>query len=179
MYKVTVSRLDGCLELIPSAFTDHRGISIKPFHIDAFKHMGIDFQYKEDLVVTSYKGVLRGLHLQKPPFQQAKLIYCVTGSVFDVAIDLRKNSPTYGDFVSFEIKANKHNMVYIPSGFAHGYQALEENTTVIYKLSSIYQPSYESGILWDSVGIDWPIAKPILSEKDKALPSLEEFTRMF
>lgn len=179
MYQINRTSINGCLELVPNIFTDHRGTSIKPFHSDTFKSLGLEYNFSEDLMVTSRKGVLRGMHLQKPPFQQAKLIYCVRGSIFDVAVDIRKDSPTYGQYVGFYVDAIKHNIIYIPSGFAHGYLVLEENTTVVYKMSSVYSPEHEAGFRWDSAGISWPQLNPILSDKDKNLPDFDNFVSMF
>jgi dTDP-4-dehydrorhamnose 3,5-epimerase len=179
VYKVNKVNIEGLIELIPNIFTDHRGESIKPYHSETLKELGIQCDFNEDLMVTSNKGVLRGLHLQKPPYEQAKLIYCVKGSIFDVAVDIRKQSLTYGQYVYFNIDAKKHNIVYIPTGFAHGYLVMEDDTTVIYKMSSIYSPDYENGIKWDSIDIPWPIKEPILSEKDKGLSSFNSFNSGF
>lgn len=179
MYQVNKTMLDGCLELIPKVFTDHRGVSIKPFHMDSFIKLEIEHNFNEDLMVNSHKDVLRGLHLQNPPFQQAKLICCVKGSIFDVAVDVRKNSSTYGQYACFYIDSIKHNIIYIPIGFAHGYLVLEDDTTVVYKMSSVYSPGYESGIKWDSLDIPWPVKKPILSKKDNSLPDFKDFVSMF
>ncbi|KMT22632.1 dTDP-4-dehydrorhamnose 3,5-epimerase [Clostridium cylindrosporum] len=179
MYKINKTNIEGPIEIIPNIFTDHRGVSIKPFHSDTFKRLGLEYDFNEDLMVTSNKGVLRGLHLQKPPYEQAKLIYCVKGSIFDVAVDVRKESLTYGQYACFYIDAKKHNIVYIPAGFAHGYLVIEDDTTVIYKMSSIYSPSHEDGIRWDSINIPWPIKEPILSEKDNKLPPFNSFISEF
>lgn len=179
MYVINKTKIDGCIELIPQIFADHRGISIKPYHREAFKQLGIDCSFNEDLMVTSNKSVLRGLHYQTPPLQQAKLIYCVSGSIFDVAVDIRTDSPTYGRHMFCYIDTKKHNLLYIPSGFAHGYLVLEDNTTVIYKMSSVYSPAHEAGIRWDSVEIHWPLNTPILSEKDKTLPTFPNFFSVF
>lgn len=179
MFKLKKTKIEGCIELITNTFEDARGLTTKPFHSVEFSSLGLQNVFKEDLMVTSKKGVLRGLHFQNNPFSQAKLIYCVKGSIYDVAVDIRKNSPTYGEYVNFIIDAKKHNLAFIPEGFAHGYQVLEEDTTVIYKMSSVYAPEHEGGIRWDSLGIDWPIKKPILSEKDMRLPKLEDFISDF
>lgn len=161
---------DECFEFIPKIFSDHRGVSIKPYNVDIFKAMGVIHDFAEDLMVTSHKGVVRGLHFQKPPYEQAKLIWCIKGSIFDVAADLRMNMPGFGNIRCFSIDSKKHNIVYIPAGFAHGYQVLEDDTIVYYKMSSVYSPEYESGIRYDSLGIQWPVENPVLSEKDLKLP---------
>lgn len=179
IYLVNKTNIEGCIELIPSIFNDERGMSIKPFHKETFEKIGIHCKFNEDFMVTSHKGVLRGLHFQNPPYAQAKLIYCVKGSIFDVAVDIRYNSATFGQFICFHIDTLKHNMVYIPEGFAHGYQVLENDTTVIYKMSSGYSPNYEGGIRWNSVNIPWPLEEPILSQKDKNLITFEDLISAF
>jgi len=179
VYRIIKTKIEGCIELIPNIFSDHRGLSIKPFHANIFRELGMENQFNEDFMVTSKKGVLRGLHFQKTPFEQAKLLYCVKGSIFDVAVDIRKNSPTYGRYVSFNIDSRNHNMAYIPAGFAHGYMSLEDDTVVIYKMSSGYSQNHEGGIRWDSVDIKWPLIEPILSDKDKVLPKFEDFISIF
>lgn len=179
MYKIIKTKVDGCIELIASVFEDVRGETTKTYHSEEFNRLDIQDVFNEDLMVTSKKGVLRGLHFQCNPFSQAKLIYCVRGSILDVAVDIRKNSSTYGQYVEFLIDSKKHNLAYIPVGFAHGYQVLEEDTTVIYKMSSIYSPEHEGGISWDSIGINWPLEKPIISDKDKLLPKFKDFTSPF
>lgn len=179
MYKINKTNIEGPMELMPNIFKDHRGVSIKPYHSETFKELGVEYNFNEDLMVTSKKGVLRGLHLQKPPYEQAKLIYCVRGSIFDVAVDIRKKSPTYGQYVYFYVDSKKHNIVYIPAGFAHGYLVMEDETTVVYKMSSVYSPKYEAGIKWNSIDIPWPINEPILSQKDNELPLFSSFVSDF
>lgn len=163
---VNRTALEGCLEIIPDVFTDHRGISIKPYNTEMLGNIGITHGFSEDLMVTSRKGVIRGLHFQNPPYEQAKLVWCIKGSIFDVAVDIRKDSPTFGMYTYFYLTAEKHNIAYIPIGFAHGYQVLKHDTTVYYKMSSVYAPNYEGGIRFDSLNIPWPLGNPVLSEKD-------------
>lgn len=176
MYRIKKTNIENCIEIFPNVFEDNRGITIKPYHRKSFEDLGILEEFKEDLFVTSSKGVIRGLHFQKEPFEQSKLIYCVKGSILDVAIDMRKESKTYGQAVHFHIDSRKRNMAYIPSGFAHGYEVLEEDTMVVYKLSSMYAPEYEEGIRWDSVNIDWNTSNPLLSDKDKKWQTFLEYT---
>ena len=179
MHNINKTHLEGCFEFTPRIFKDNRGVSIKPYNVDILRSMGIEHGFAEDLMVTSHKSVLRGLHFQKPPYVQAKLIWCSRGSIFDVAVDIRKSSPTYGSFAYFHIDCRKHNIAYIPEGFAHGYQALEEDTTVFYKMSSVYSPENEGGILYNSLGIPWPLESPIMTEKDLSLPDFENFVSAF
>jgi dTDP-4-dehydrorhamnose 3,5-epimerase len=179
MYQIVNTGLKGCFEFTPKIFTDHRGTSIKPYNVDMLKRMGITHGFAEDLMVTSCKGVLRGLHFQKMPFEQAKLIWCAKGSIFDVAVDIRKDSPTFGKFAVFYIDSLKHNIAYIPAGFAHGYQVLEDDTIVFYKMSSVYSPEHEGGIRYDSINIPWPLENAIVSAKDTELPGFKDFISAF
>ncbi|MDB3085878.1 dTDP-4-dehydrorhamnose 3,5-epimerase [Clostridioides difficile] len=179
MYKIINTNLEGCVEILPDMFEDKRGTIIKPYHHPSFKELGINENFDEDLFVKSKKGVIRGLHFQRDPFGQSKLIYCISGSILDVAVDIRKDSKTYGEYVCFNLNAEKMNMAYIPNGFAHGYEVLEENTAVIYKLSSKYSPESEGGIKWDSMDICWNEKNPIISDKDKELPTFFEYTTNF
>lgn len=174
MYQLIKTPLEGCIELLPKIFKDSRGVLVKPFYLPALRELGILDEFKEDLVVTSKKNVIRGMHFQRPPFQQAKLVYCIKGAILDVAVDLREGSPTYGQYHCFYLDAEKHNLAYIPTGFAHGYAVLEEETIVSYKMSNIYNSESDGGIRWDSLGIPWNIESPIISEKDKLLPKFNE-----
>lgn len=175
MYKIIRTNIEDCVEILPNIFEDIRGITIKPYHYPTFKNLGIDEVFNEDLLVESKKGVIRGLHFQREPFEQSKLVYCISGSILDVAVDIRKGSSTYGKYVCFNLDSKKRNIAYIPSGFAHGYEVLEYNTIVTYKLSSPYMPQTEGGIKWDSMGIPWRDNNPIISEKDSKLPSFQEY----
>lgn len=166
MYNIVKTELDGCLEILPNIFEDKRGKSIKTYHNTTFKELGIKEEFKEDLIVISKKNVLRGLHFQKEPYEQSKVVYCIKGSILDVVLDIRRSSSTYGKHVCINISSDKNNMVYIPVGFAHGYLTLEDDTIVAYKMSEEYAPKYECGIKWDSVGIPWNINKPIVSDRD-------------
>ncbi|GAU75651.1 dTDP-4-dehydrorhamnose 3,5-epimerase [Fusibacter sp. 3D3] len=179
MYKVTKTNISDCLEIHLTPFEDERGIIFKPFHCLDFNRLRLKSDFKEELVVKSKKNVLRGLHFQKPPYTQGKLIYCIQGEIMDVAVDLRKSSSTYGQHVIFYLDSEKYNMAYIPEGFAHGYLVLSESATVTYKMTEVYAPKCEDGILWNSAGIKWPISDVILSEKDLELKSLEVFKSPF
>ncbi|WP_373600023.1 dTDP-4-dehydrorhamnose 3,5-epimerase [Paraclostridium bifermentans] len=178
MYNTINTELDGCVEIIPNVFKDKRGKSIKIYHNTTFKNLGITEEFKEDLIVTSNKGTLRGLHFQKKPYEQSKLIYCLKGSALDVILDIRKSSNTYGKYICINISANKGNMIYIPKGFAHGYLALEDDTIIGYKMSQEYNPEYEDGIKWDSLDIPWNIESPIISERDKLFKSFSDYKEL-
>ena len=148
-----------------------------------FKSLGIDCQFVQDNHSLSVEPfVLRGLHLQRPPYTQAKLVRCVRGRIFDVVVDVRQGSATYGKWVGTELSQENGNQLFVPVGFAHGFLTLEANSEVIYKCSDFYAPSHEDGIRWDSVGIEWPLptaVQPQLSDKDMALSSLAEFSSPF
>ncbi len=179
MYEAIETSLKGCIKLIPKVFEDNRGISIKIYHKDEYKKMGIKEDFVEDLIVVSNKDVLRGLHFQNPPYGQAKLIFCMKGKVMDVVLDIRKGSPSYGMYELFELSEENKHILYVPEGFAHGYISLQDETILMYKMSSLYMPAYESGIKWDSLGIPWMIKKPIISERDKSFISFKDFNSNF
>jgi dTDP-4-dehydrorhamnose 3,5-epimerase len=155
-----------CIEFIQKIHTDTRGTAIKPYNLNFLRLMGINHSFEEDLQVISHKGAIRGLYYQRPPYEQAMLVWCVKGSVYAAAVNLRRGSPDFGRVENFKIDSRKHNAVYIPFGFAHGYQALEEDTTICCKMSSEYSFEHEEGIRYDSLGITWPVDNPVLSEKD-------------
>ena len=163
--------------LEPTVFSDARGFFMESYNEEVFKKLiGRTYSFQQDNHSFSCKGTLRGLHYQLGPVQ-AKLVRVVTGEIFDVAVDVRKDSPTFGKWVGFHLSAANKRIAWIPEGFAHGFLALEENTTVLYKASSLYDPQSERGLRWDdpSVGIEWPLlGSPLLSEKDKKAPFLSQ-----
>lgn len=179
MYQINETTLDGCLRLEPKIFRDHRGTSIKTFHKDVLKECGVKNNFVEDLMVISYKNVLRGLHFQNPPFAQAKLVYCIKGGILDVVLDIRRDSPTYGKYQVFNMNALNFSMLYISEGFAHGYLSLEDDTIVMYKMSSVYKKELEGGIRWNSIDIPWGINKPIISERDENFVAFSDFKSNF
>jgi len=164
----------GLIEIIPRTFADERGIFFESYHKDLFASNGIPFHFVQDNQSFSGKGVLRGLHFQKPPFAQGKLVRVITGQALDVAVDLREDSPTFGQYETFLLTDQLHNMVYVPEGFAHGFLALED-TILQYKCTNIYNKASEGGIIWNDpqLNIAWGIAEPIVSEKDMQLPAFE------
>lgn len=168
-------RIAGVILIEPTVFGDERGFFMEAYKWTDFADFGIKERFVQDNHSKSTaRGVLRGLHFQKKPMGQAKLVRAIAGSVFDVAVDIRKNSPTYGKWVSVLLSAENKKMLYIPEGFAHGFCTLEENTEVIYKCSNVYSSEQERGIIWNdkNVGIEWPIENPVLSARDQAWPSL-------
>jgi dTDP-4-dehydrorhamnose 3,5-epimerase len=157
------------------AFPDERGFFLESFKESIFASNGINTRFVQDNFSHSIKGVLRGLHYQKNPKAQAKLVIALRGEIFDVAVDIRKGSPTYGKWVGEILSENNHKLLYIPEGFAHGFCVLSEEADVLYKVNQEYSPEDEMGIMWNDseINIKWPIDKPILHEKDSNLPSLK------
>ena len=160
----------------PSVIKDHRGFFMESYHIEKFSMGGIDCTFVQDNHAKSIQNTLRGLHFQVN-FPQAKLLRCLKGKVFDVAVDIRKNSPFYGKWVGEELSEENKYQLFIPEGFAHGYYVLSETAEITYKCSEVYHPEDEQGFRWDDpeIGIEWPETEPILSRKDQLLPFLKDF----
>jgi dTDP-4-dehydrorhamnose 3,5-epimerase len=165
----------------PKVFEDSRGYFFESYNKESFLRNGIDQNFVQDNESKSSMGVLRGLHFQKPPFAQGKLVRVMRGSVLDVAVDLRKNSPTYGEWASVELNHDNKWMYWIPPGFAHGFATLEENTVFFYKCTNVYSKESEGSILWNDpdLNINWEVQSPILSEKDKTGPLFKDFVSPF
>ena len=176
--EIKTTGIDGLLEVYPKVYHDDRGLFVEVFTPALKAKLGLPLAFVQDNLSFSKKNVVRGLHLQLPPFAQAKLISVIKGSVLDVAVDLRKNSPTFGKSYSVVLDDEKHNMLVIPEGFAHGFAALADSY-FFYKCSSAYHPQSETGIIWNdpTLNINWGINSPVVSQKDLQLPSLEEFIR--
>ncbi len=173
--------IQGLIEIFPRAFKDDRGYFLETYHVEKFKEIGITSAFLQSNQSYSIKGVLRGLHLQKAPFAQGKLVKVCSGSVLDIAVDLRKDSPTFGKYAKVVLDGTRNNMFYVPEGFAHGFLALEE-TVFSYMCTNVYNKPSESGIIWNdaAVAIDWEFEKygitdPVISEKDLELPTLQQF----
>lgn len=163
----------------PKLFKDHRGLFLKTFHVELFAEAGIQFELKEEFFSVSKKNVLRGMHFQKPPAGHAKMVTCLVGSVLDVVVDLRKEENTYGQFWTGELSAENGQVLYIPEGMAHGFLTLSDEALVHYKTSSMYDSQSDTGIRWDSLGFDWPVANPIVSQRDQGFAALKEFASPF
>lgn len=175
--------IEGLIIIKPQIFKDSRGYFFESFSQREFNEKVTPIQFVQDNESCSSYGVMRGLHFQKPPYSQSKLVRCVKGSVLDVAVDIRKGSPTYGKHVAVELSAENHLQFFIPKGFAHGYAVLSKEAIFQYKCDEFYTPQSEGGIqlMDESLGINWPISadKAILSEKDKKYPKLSEITSDF
>lgn len=159
----------------PRVFEDARGLFMETYKMPDFVAAGIRGDFVQENHSRSVRAVIRGLHYQNPPFAQGKLVRVIGGEIFDVAVDIRKGSPTYGKWVSAILSAQDKNMLYIPEGFAHGFLVLSEIAEVVYKTTAVYSPECEAGIVWNDrdLGIDWPLGEPILSERDRQLPALK------
>lgn len=171
--------IPGCVELQPREIGDHRGAFIKTFREDWFRALGLPTDWAEQYYSESKPGVLRGLHLQLPPFDHGKLVHCLSGYVVDVVVDLRKGSPSEGRAARVELSADKRNMLYVPEGLAHGFCTIDAPATVIYSATTVHAPDFEAGIRWDSLDIEWPLNAPTLSERDAQLPPLSAFESPF
>lgn len=179
--KIIQTGIKDLVVIQPAVFEDPRGYFFESYNKEAFIKNGIDAEFVQDNQSLSQKGVLRGLHFQNPPFAQGKLVRVITGSVLDVAVDIRKNSPTYGKYFAEELTAQKNNMMFVPAGFAHGFVVLEDNTIFSYKCSNVYNKAAEDSILWcdPDLNINWGVADPLLSEKDKAAKRFKDFSSQF
>lgn len=165
----------------PQIFKDQRGFFLENYKESDFRENELNIKFVQDNYSYSSKNVLRGLHFQKPPKSQAKLVTALRGKIFDVAVDLRKNSDTYGKWISEILSEENHYSLYIPEGFAHGFCVLSETANVLYKTTNEYSSENENGIIWNDsdLNISWPVNDPILSQKDLSLPSLEKLDCTF
>jgi len=169
--KITESRIKGVFLVEPKVFEDDRGYFFESFRNSQLKEAGFDIKFVQDNVSKSYQGTIRGLHYQiESP--QDKLITCLYGEILDVAVDVRKDSPTFGNYVAFKISEKNHRSLLVPKGFAHGFSVLSESAIISYKCSDYYNKEGERGIRWDDplIRINWDVSRPILSEKDKKQP---------
>lgn len=175
-FKFKELSIPGVKLIEPAVFGDERGFFMETYKRNDFIEAGIEDNFFQDNHSRSSKNVLRGLHYQLPPFAQSKLVRCIRGEIFDVAVDIRKGSPTFGRYVSATLSEENKLMLYIPEGFAHGFLTLSDRADVLYKASSIYNQGYDKGIIWDDPEIDikWPVDTVILSDKDRKLPELKD-----
>jgi len=171
--------IEGCFELQPPIFGDARGKLVKTFHEDSYAQLGLEINFTEEYYSVSDKDVLRGLHFQLPPHDHVKCVTCILGKIFDVVVDLRKDSKTFKEHFTIELDAEKGNMLYVPKGMAHGFFTLSDTAIFLNRTTTVYNPDSEAGIKWDSCGIDWPNLTPILSDKDKQLVTLDSFISPF
>ncbi|MCB4809203.1 dTDP-4-dehydrorhamnose 3,5-epimerase [Tamlana sp. 62-3] len=173
------TEIPGLYILKPKVFSDSRGLFVKIFHNCFFDDLGLRTDFVEEYFSTSAKGVVRGLHFQTPPYQHVKCIICLKGAIFDVVVDLRKNSPTFGKHLTINLKADEPKILYIPEGLAHGFMSLEDDTIFLNKTTTVFDAECDAGIHWNSCGIEWPDIPIILSEKDKNMVSFNNFDSPF
>ena len=175
MPRVLQTKLDGVVLLEPDVHGDARGFMVETYRSDGWAELGIEVEFVQHNHSRSLQGTLRGLHFQTAP-GQAKLVRCPRGKIFDVAVDLRRESPTYGQWEGYELDDEAHRQLFVPAGFGHGFAVLSEVADVTYLLSSVYDPATESGIAWDDpdIGVEWPLENPLLSERDKSAPRLSD-----
>jgi len=174
--KIEPAPLKNILLVKPEDHTDNRGSFLETFRQEWLKDYGLDYEFVQDNLSVSKKGVIRGLHYQLPPASQVKLVMVVHGEILDVAVDMREYSPTFGQHYAAVLSAENRHMVLIPSGFAHGFSVLSNQASVYYKCNTYYNQDLERGIRWDDPGlnIDWMVNDPILSEKDRNLPYIND-----
>jgi dTDP-4-dehydrorhamnose 3,5-epimerase len=173
--RIQDTALAGALLIEPKVFGDPRGYFLETYNQDRYREAGMDLDFVQDNLSLSRQGTLRGLQYQNPQ-PQGKLVYVLEGEVFDVAVDIRKDSPTFGQWVGVTLSSENKRQFYVPPGFAHGFCVTSETALFAYKCTDRYVPEAEGGILWndEDIGIDWPITEPLLSEKDKAAPRLRD-----
>ena len=167
--------LEGPVLLRPSLHGDERGFLVETFRDNGWRELGVEVEFVQENHSRSGRGILRGLHFQTRP-GQAKLVRCLRGLIWDVAVDLRRDSPTHRRWEGYELDDARHRQLFVPAGFGHGFCVLSDQADVAYKLSSYYDPTTEAGIAWDDpdVRVEWPISEPILSERDRTAPRLAE-----
>ncbi|WP_324675177.1 dTDP-4-dehydrorhamnose 3,5-epimerase [Hymenobacter sp. GOD-10R] len=173
--------IPGVVEITPRVFGDVRGAFFESFSEKRMAEAGVAGNWVQDNQSRSDRGVVRGLHFQRPPHAQAKLVRVAAGRALDVIVDIRQDSPTYGQHLAVELDATRYNMLYVPVGFAHGFTALEDNTLFLYKCTDYYAPQAEGGLLWNDpqLNIEWGVTNPTVSAKDQVLPTLAEFDSPF
>lgn len=179
--EIEESYLKGLFVIKPKVFEDPRGYFFESYNKNSFKEAGLDLSFVQDNQSLSQKGVLRGMHFQNPPYAQGKLVRVINGSVYDVAVDIRKNSPTYGKWFGLELTEKNKWMMYIPEGFAHGFLTLQDNTVFSYKCTNFYNKAAEDCLLWNDkdININWNVLNPLLSEKDIQGKFLKDFESLF
>ena len=173
--------IEGLLVINPKIFGDDRGYFFESWSEESFAKNGLDLDFVQDNQSLSGKGVLRGLHFQNPPYAQGKLVRVIKGSVLDIAVDIRKDSPTYGQHFSIELTEKNKTIVWIPPGFAHGFLTLKDNTIFTYKCTGVYNKESEGALLWNDkdLNINWKVNDPLVSEKDLVAGNFKDFVSKF
>ena len=179
MFEVEEGELRGLRLLRPRLLADARGRFVKIMHADFFAAHGLRTDFREQYYSISTERVIRGFHFQVPPMAHAKLVTCLAGRVMDVVVDIRRGSPAYGRHQVFDLSEENGHILYIPVGCAHGFATISASATLFYDATSVYAPECDTGIRWDSCGVRWPFAEPILSPRDRSFPALPEFETPF
>ncbi len=183
MMEINDTKLPGVKVITPKVFGDHRGWFTETYSVEQFKKAGLDHTFVQDNhSYSATKGTLRGLHYQLNPKAQTKLVRCTRGAIFDVAVDIRKGSPTFGQWFGIELNADNKKQLLVPQGFAHAFMTLTDDVEVQYKVDELYSPECDRGIIWSDpeIGIEWPMdVTPVLSDKDKAAPTLRDAENNF
>jgi dTDP-4-dehydrorhamnose 3,5-epimerase len=179
--QIQTTPIEGLLIIQPQVFEDPRGYFYESYNKQKFTEAEIDFEFIQDNQSLSQKGIIRGLHFQAPPFEQGKLVRVIQGAVKDVVVDIRKNSKTFGQHFSINLTAENRTMFFIPPGFAHGFETLEDDTVFLYKCTNVYNKESEGGLLWNDpfLNINWQNNNPLISDKDKILPTFENLISPF
>lgn len=177
--KIQETKISDCYLVELNILNDMRGSFIKTYHEPTFSALGLETKFDEEYYSISKKGVLRGLHFQAPPHDHTKIINCLQGEVFDVVLDLRNNSATYGEYQSFILNGSDARMLYLTSGLAHGFYVLSDEATITYMVTTVYSPEHDTGVRWDSAGIEWPDINPIISDRDNNFPHFKDFITPF
>lgn len=178
--KLVKTKLDDVVLLEPAVFGDNRGFFMESYNHRVFREHGIDLNFVQDNhSLSAAPGIIRGLHFQRGPMAQSKLVRVLTGAIYDVAVDIRPNSPSFGQWIGVVLSEENKRQLLVPKGFAHGFCTLVPNTQVLYKVDQYYSPEHDSGILWrdPDLAIDWPVREPLLSDKDRQLPLLRDLFR--
>lgn len=177
--KIIPTKLSGVFVIEPVSFQDERGSFVKTFNKDLFEKFGLETDFKESFCSVSKKDTIRGMHFHHPPKEHAKLVYVTRGSLLDVVLDLRKNSPTYGKCVTVHLTEENKSMIYISPGFAHGFLSLEDDTTTVYLQTGVYSQEHDDGIHFDSFGMEWQVKNPIVSKRDQSFRTMDTFNSPF
>jgi dTDP-4-dehydrorhamnose 3,5-epimerase len=179
MKKFTETALPGVYEIEMFHAGDERGMFVKPYHKDTLERAGLVSEFRESFYSTNQRGVIRGMHFQYPPHDHAKIVYCTSGKLLDVVLDIRIGSPTYGKCVSIELSASNYKAVYLPTGVAHGFAVLEDQTCMVYLTSTVHAPQSDAGIHIHSFDFDWPVSDAITSERDRQFNAFEDLESPF
>jgi len=171
--------IPGCYLLQARVMHDTRGSFVKTFHTPRSEELGLRTDWREEYFSISAPGVIRGMHFQLPPADHAKMVFCLTGEVLDVVVDLRRGSPAFGKAQSFTLSAANGRGLYLPTGCAHGFLSVSGPSGMYYKVTSVHSPAHDAGIAWDSLGFDWPVDAPVLSDRDRQHPALVDFDTPF